>query len=73
MSRYRSYAVTLTTLGVHDFDADQVPPALTRYRTTMMDQALKVVDQNHQLPVAQQFVWTIPGWTRFSRSPTAAS
>ena len=35
---------------------------VTKYRTTMMDQALKVVDQNRDLPPAQQFVWTIPGW-----------
>lgn len=33
-----------------------------RYRTTMIDQALKVVDQNRGLPPEQQFVWTIPGW-----------
>jgi len=33
-----------------------------RYRTTMIDQALKVVDQNRALPPEQQFVWTIPGW-----------
>lgn len=33
-----------------------------KYRTTMMDQALKVVDQNRNLPPEEQFVWTIPGW-----------
>ena len=33
-----------------------------RYRTTMIDHALKVVDQNRDLPPQQQFVWTIPGW-----------
>ncbi len=33
-----------------------------RYRTTMIDQALKVVEQNRDLPPQQQFVWTIPGW-----------
>ncbi|MBN8460039.1 MAG: hypothetical protein J0M04_19605 [Verrucomicrobia bacterium] len=32
------------------------------YRTTMIDQALKVVDDNANLPRDQQFVWTIPGW-----------
>ena len=31
-------------------------------RTTMIDQALAVVDQNRDLPASQQFVWTIPGW-----------
>ena len=35
---------------------------LQRYRTTMIDQALHVVDQNRDLPAAQQFAWTIPGW-----------
>ena len=33
-----------------------------RYRTTMIDAALKVVEQNRSLPPEQQFVWTIPGW-----------
>jgi len=33
-----------------------------RYRTTMIDQALQVCDQNRDLPPEQQFVWTIPGW-----------
>jgi hypothetical protein len=33
-----------------------------RYRTTMIDKALGVVDQNRDLPPEQQFVWTIPGW-----------
>ncbi len=33
-----------------------------RYRTTMIEQALEVADQNRDLPPAQQFAWTIPGW-----------
>ncbi|HEY3324397.1 MAG TPA: polysaccharide lyase family protein [Planctomycetota bacterium] len=33
-----------------------------RYRTTMMDQALKVCDASKGLPPEQQFAWTIPGW-----------
>ena len=41
---------------------DMASNVVTKYRTTMMDQALKVVDQNRELPAAQQFVWTIPGW-----------
>jgi hypothetical protein len=32
------------------------------YRTKMIDDALKVVDQNRDLPADQQFVWTVPGW-----------
>jgi hypothetical protein len=35
---------------------------VARYRTTMIDQALEVVDQNRGLPPPQQFAWTIPGW-----------
>ena len=33
-----------------------------KYRTTMMDRALEVVDRNRDLPHELQFVWTIPGW-----------
>ena len=41
---------------------DMASNVVTKYRTTMMDQALKVVDANRDLPPEQQFVWTIPGW-----------
>jgi len=33
-----------------------------QYRTTMIDQALTVVEASRQLPPEQQFAWTIPGW-----------
>lgn len=33
-----------------------------KYRTKTIEDALKVVDENKNLPVEQQFVWTIPGW-----------
>ena len=33
-----------------------------RYRTTMIDQALEVVDRNRDLPPQQQFAWTLAGW-----------
>ena len=33
-----------------------------RYRTSMIDSALDVVDASRDLPEEQQFVWTIPGW-----------
>jgi alpha-mannosidase len=33
-----------------------------RYRTTMIDQALDVVDRNRALPPDRRFVWTLPGW-----------
>ena len=41
---------------------DLATNVIQKYRTTMIDQALDVVDQNRDLPLAQQFVWTIPGW-----------
>jgi len=41
---------------------DMASNIVMKYRTTMMDQALKVVDENRNLPPSQQFVWTIPGW-----------
>lgn len=41
---------------------DMASNVVHRYRTTMIDQALEVVDQNRNLPSAQQFAWTIPGW-----------
>jgi hypothetical protein len=33
-----------------------------RYRTTMIDKALGLVDRSKDLPPDQRFVWTIPGW-----------
>jgi hypothetical protein len=41
---------------------DMASNVVRRYRTTMMDEALKVVDQSRGLPAAQQFAWTLPGW-----------
>ncbi len=41
---------------------DMAANIVQRYRTTMIDQALKVVDESRGLPPEQQFVWTIPGW-----------
>jgi hypothetical protein len=41
---------------------DMASNVVQRYRTTMIDDALKVVDQNRSLPADQQFVWTLPGW-----------
>lgn len=41
---------------------DMASNVVARYRTTMIDKALEVVDQNRDLPPAQQFVWTVPGW-----------
>jgi hypothetical protein len=41
---------------------DMASNIVQKYRTTMIDQALEVVDQNRDLPPAQQFVWTLSGW-----------
>lgn len=41
---------------------DMASNVVQRYRTTMIDDALKVVDQNRDLPPDQQFVWTLAGW-----------
>jgi hypothetical protein len=41
---------------------DMASNVVQRYRTTMIDDALKVVEQNRGLPPEQQFAWTLPGW-----------
>lgn len=41
---------------------DMATNVVQRYRTTMIDQALEVVDQNRDLPPQQQFAWTLAGW-----------
>lgn len=41
---------------------DMASNVVARYRTAMIDDALKVVDQNQGLPPEQQFAWTLPGW-----------
>lgn len=54
----------IVTFKTHfDIGYTDLPDAIVqRYRTTMIDQALDVVDRNRGLPPEQQFVWTIPGW-----------
>lgn len=41
---------------------DMASNVVQRYRTSMIDDALKVVDANRDLPAEQQFVWTLAGW-----------
>lgn len=41
---------------------DMASNVVQRYRTTMIDDALKVVDRNRDLPAEQQFAWTLSGW-----------
>ncbi len=41
---------------------DMASNIVRRYRTTMIDDALRVVDDGRGLPPEQQFAWTLPGW-----------
>src|SRR5215472_15980726 len=41
---------------------DLVTNVLTRYRTTFVDNAFKLIDDSQSLPRDRQFIWTIPGW-----------
>jgi alpha-mannosidase len=41
---------------------DLASNVVKRYRTDMIDGALRVIDQNRNLPPDRQFVWTVPGW-----------
>jgi hypothetical protein len=41
---------------------DMASNVVHRYRTSMIDAALEVVDLNAALPPEQRFVWTLPGW-----------
>jgi len=41
---------------------DLASRVVERYRTSMADQALKLVDESRDLPPEQQFSWTLAGW-----------
>ena len=41
---------------------DLASKVVDRYRTTMADQALKLVEESRGLPPDQQFSWTLAGW-----------
>jgi hypothetical protein len=41
---------------------DMASNIVQKYRTTMIDNALAVVERNRGLPPEQQFTWTLPGW-----------
>lgn len=40
----------------------RVKDVVQYYRTSMIDNALKIMDASRSLPVEQQFRWTAPGW-----------
>jgi hypothetical protein len=39
-----------------------VTNVLTRYRTTFLDKALRLIEDSRTLERDRQFVWTVPGW-----------
>jgi hypothetical protein len=41
---------------------DLASRVVDRYRTSMADQALRLVDESRDLPPDQQFSWTLAGW-----------
>ncbi len=41
---------------------DLASRVVDRYRTSMVDQALNLVDESRSLPPDQQFSWTLAGW-----------
>jgi hypothetical protein len=41
---------------------DLASRVVERYRTSMADQALKLVDESRNLPAEEQFAWTLAGW-----------
>ena len=41
---------------------DMAAAVVERYRTSMIDSALEVVDDSRGLPDERKFAWTIPGW-----------
>jgi alpha-mannosidase len=41
---------------------DMAREVVQKYRTTMIDNALAVVDRNRDLPPERQFVWTVAAW-----------
>lgn len=41
---------------------DTIENVLTKYRVTMMDNALAIIDQQRQLPAEKRFAWLVPGW-----------
>ena len=45
-------------IGYTDLAGDVVQ----QYRTSMIDRATGVIEQNRNQPPQEQFVWTLPGW-----------
>ena len=41
---------------------DYAEAVVQKYSTTMMQNALAIVEKNKSLPAEKQFVWTVSGW-----------
>ena len=41
---------------------DTIGGVLRKYRESMMENALRIIEQDRQLPPEQRFAWMIPGW-----------
>lgn len=41
------------------------PEIVGNYRTTMIDNALKLIEESYKLPPEKRFVWTIPSWVAY--------
>ena len=44
---------------------DTVEEVTGHFRTTLLDKALQIFDQNKDEPESRQFAWTVPGWPAF--------
>ena len=49
---------------------DTIENVLRKYREDMMENALKVIEQDRQLPPEKRFTWMIPGWPLTSTRET---
>ena len=43
----------------------RVSEVVDYYRTSMIDKAMKTMDESNLLPPEQQFQWTLPGWVLY--------
>ncbi len=41
------------------------PEIVNTYRTTMIDNALKLIEDSYHLPAEKRFAWTIPSWVAY--------
>ena len=46
---------------------DLAENVFTRYRVEMMDNALKIIERNRNMPAEKRFTWTVPGWPLYAQ------